>query len=119
MELRYVGTRGISLPAQIRRNASQVPSDNLFLPTFFNTSDVPTNVSSTAPSLADFQNAAVRPYAADGFVSNITAFDPAASSTYHGGPAQVTCRLSAPRGGADSGFVRSRYSLSPAAARST
>ena len=34
VELRYVGTRGINLPAQNRLNAALVKSDNLFLPTF-------------------------------------------------------------------------------------
>jgi hypothetical protein len=114
LELRYVGTRGISLPAQIRRNAARVPSDNLFLPTFFNTSDVPANVSLTAPSLADFRNAAVRPYAADGFVSNITAFDPAASSTYHGGSVEFTRRFSSLGGWGNGVFLRTGYTFSKA-----
>ena len=59
LEVRYVGTRGINLPAQIRRNAALVP-DSLFLPTFFSAPEVPANVPITAPSVADFQNAAVR-----------------------------------------------------------
>jgi len=114
VELRYVGTRGISLPAQIRRNAVVVPPDNLFLPTFFNTSRVPANVSLTAPSLADFRNAAVRPYAGDGFVSNITAFDPVASSTYHGGSVEFTRRFSSLGGWGNGVFLRTGYTFSKA-----
>jgi hypothetical protein len=114
LELRYVGTRGISLPAQIRRNAPQVPSDNLVLPTFFHTSDVPANVSLTAPSLADFQNAAVRPYAVDEFDSNVTAFDPAASSTYHGGSVEFTRRFSSLGGWGNGVFLRTGYTFSKA-----
>jgi len=114
LELRYVGTRGINLPVQIRRNAPNVPSDNLFLPTFFNTSDVPANVSLTAPSLADFQNAAVRPYAADKFLSNITAFDPASSSTYHGGSIELTRRFTSLGPWGNGLFLRTGYTFSKA-----
>jgi hypothetical protein len=114
LELRYVGTRGINLPAQIRRNAALVPSDNLFLPTVFNTSDVPANVSLTAPSLVGFRNAAVRPYAADGFDANVTAFDPAASSTYHGGSIEFTRRFSSLGGWGKGVFLRTGYTFSKA-----
>jgi hypothetical protein len=113
LEVRYVGTRGLNLPAQIRRNAAVVP-DNLFLPTFFRTSDVPANVSVTAPSVSDFQNAAVRPYAADGFLSNITAFDPASSSTYHGGSIEFTRRFKSLGPWGNGMFLRTGYTFSKA-----
>jgi hypothetical protein len=111
LEVRYVGTRGTNLPAQIRRNAALVP-DSLFLPTFFNPSDVPANVPITAPSVADFQNAAVRPYAADGFLSNVTAFDPASSSTYHGGSIQFTRRFQSLGRWGNGVFLRTGYTFS-------
>jgi hypothetical protein len=118
LELRYVGTRGISLPVQIRRNASFVP-DSFFLPTFFSGSDVPANVPLTAPSLADFENAAVRPYATDGFLSNITAFDPIGSSTYHGGSVEYTHRLSSLGWVGNGTFLRTGYTFSKAIDNST
>jgi hypothetical protein len=111
LEVRYVGTRGINLPAQIRRNAALVP-DSLFLPTFFNTADVPANVSVTAPSVADFQNAAIRPYAADGFLSNVTAFDSASSSTYHGGSIEFTRRFKSIGRWGNGVFLKTGYTFS-------
>jgi hypothetical protein len=111
LEVRYVGTRGINLPAQIRRNAALVP-DSLFLPTFFSPSDVPASVPITAPSVADFRNAAVRPYSADGFLSNVTAFDPASSSTYHGGSIQFTRRFSSLGRWGNGVFLRTGYTFS-------
>jgi hypothetical protein len=112
LEFRYVGTRGLNLPVQIRRNAVLVPPDDLFLPTFFNPSEVPATVPVTAPSLADFENATVRPYAADGFLSNITAFDPAGSSTYHGGSVEFTHRFSSLGWASKGMFLRTGYTFS-------
>jgi Carboxypeptidase regulatory-like domain len=114
LELRYVGTRGLNLPVQMRRNAAFVPPGNLFLPTFFNKSDVPANVPLTAPSLTDFENAAVRPYAVDGFLSNITAFDPVGSSTYHGGSVEFTHRFSSLGRWGNGVFLRTGYTYSKA-----
>ena len=113
LEVRYVGTRGINLPAQIRRNAALVP-DSLFLPTFFSAPEVPANVPITAPSVADFQNAAVRPYAADGFLANVTAFDPASSSTYHGGSIEFTRRLKSLGRWGNGVFLKTGYTFSKA-----
>ena len=113
LEVRYVGTRGINLPAQIRRNAALVP-DSLFLPTFFSAPEVPANVPITAPSVADFQNAAVRPYAADGFLANVTAFDPASSSTYHGGSIEFTRRFKSIGRWGNGVFLKTGYTFSKA-----
>lgn len=82
-------------------------------------SDVPENVPLTAPSLADFENAAVRPYAADGFFSNITAFDPIGSSTYHGGSVEYTHRLSSLGWIGNGMFLRTGYTYSKAIDNST
>jgi hypothetical protein len=113
LEVRYVATRGINLPAQIRRNAALVP-DSLFLPTFFSAAEVPANVPITAPSVADFQNAAVRPYAADGFLANVTAFDPASSSTYHGGSIEFTRRFKSLGRWGNGLFLKTGYTFSKA-----
>jgi hypothetical protein len=95
VDVRYVGTRGLKLPVQIRRNAGTPPPANLFLPTFFRTGDIPGTVPLTAPSLADFQAAAGRRRLADfGFGANITAFDPIGNSIYHGASVQVQRRFS-------------------------
>ncbi len=112
VEVRYVGTRGVHLPVQIRRNARLVPPDSLFLPVFFKTSDVPANVPASAPTLAAFRAAAVRPYAVDGFNSNVTAFDPVGNSIYHGGSVEVTRRLTKMSWFANGIFIRSGYTFS-------
>jgi len=119
LEFRYVGTRGLNLPVQIRRNAILVPPDDLFLPTFFDPSEVPATIPLTAPSLADFQSATVRPYAADGFLSNITAFDPAGSSTYHGGSVEFTHRFSSLGWASKGMFLRTGYTFSKTIDNST
>jgi outer membrane receptor protein involved in Fe transport len=92
VELRYVGTRGLHLPAQIRLNAGIPPSFNL--PTFFRPGDVPSSIALTAPSLADFQAAIMRRLASFGFQSNLTAFEPEGNSIYHGASIQVERRFS-------------------------
>ena len=112
VDVRYVGTRGLRLPVQVRRNARLVPPDNLFLPVFFKTSDVPASLPVTAPKVAAFLAAAVRPYAVDGFSSNITAFDPVGKSIYHGGSVEVTRGFSGLGRWANGLFLRSGYTWS-------
>ncbi len=119
VEARYVGTRGLKLPAQIRRNARLVPSASLFLPTYFSASQVPATVPAAAPNLAAFLAAAVRPYAADGFFANITAFDPLGSSIYHGGSIEVTRRMSGLGRWGNGLFLKSGYTWSKAIDNST
>ncbi len=119
VEGRYVGTRGIHLPAQIRRNANIVPPAALFLPTFLSASQVPATVPATAPNLGSFRAAAVRPYAADGFLGNITAFDPLGSSTYHGGSIEVMRRMSGLGRAGNGLFLKSGYTFSKAIDNST
>lgn len=86
-EVRYIGTHGISLPVQIRRNvetALMVDPSLTNLPVYFNGSDVPATITggSTRADWAAVQG--TQPFAADGFFGNITAFDPKGFSTYHG-----------------------------------
>jgi hypothetical protein len=95
LEVRYLGTHAVSLPAQIRLNEvsafdPSVPGGGLKpLPTYFANSQVPTTVPLTAQRLADFQNfinnGLTAPYSADGFFGVLTDEAPAAQSLYHGG----------------------------------
>ena len=119
VEVRYLGNRGLKLPVQVRRNARLVPPANLFLPTFFSNSEVPATVPLTAPSLANFSAAAVRPYAVDGFFANITAFDPIGNSFYHGGSVELTRRFSGVSRWGNGLFVRTGYTWSRAIDDST
>jgi hypothetical protein len=121
VEVRYVGTRGLRLPVQIRRNAGVVPPDSAFLPTYFSNSDVPANVAMTAPSLADFQAiACCLHYEADGFDGGfITAFDPVGNSIYHAGSVELTRRMTSLGRWGNGLFVRSGYTWSKAIDDST
>jgi hypothetical protein len=87
VEVRYVGTHGISLPVQIRRNTEPalfVDPTLTNLPVFFSASDVPATITggSTRADWAAVQG--TQPFAADGFFGLMTAFDPKGFSTYHG-----------------------------------
>ena len=119
VEARYVGTRALRLPMQVRRNAKVPPPSDLFLPTYFSDSEVPATVSLTAPSRADFAAAAVRPYQVDGFYGNITAFDPVGDSIYHGGSLEVTRRMGKLGGFADNLFLKAGYTWSKTIDNST
>lgn len=96
VEARYVGTRGVNLPAQIRLNMASVVTPTHNLPTYV-----------TAPSQSTLDSlpltlTAIRAEAAAnrniwapyGFESPITAFMPIGNSTYHGLAIQVNKRFS-------------------------
>jgi carboxypeptidase family protein len=95
-EIRYLGTRGIHLPAQIQLNKQPIVSASNFIPTYF-----------TAPSQATLDaspidlkgvksatTAVVPAFLNAGFTSTITSYQPWASSTYHGLATQLTKRFS-------------------------
>jgi Carboxypeptidase regulatory-like domain len=92
VEVRYVGTHGYYLPVQTRINRQPEigPAAGDFYPTFLtdpgqaavNAMPVPTLTSSFVPA-----------YAADGFFSNITSYQPIGNSMYHGLAAQITRRF--------------------------
>ena len=95
-EIRYLGTRGIHLPAQIQLNKQPIVSASNFIPTYF-----------TAPSQATLDaspidlkgvksatTAVVPAFLNAGFTSTITSYQPWASSTYHGLATQMTKRFS-------------------------
>src|SRR5580692_11077673 len=98
IEVRYVGTRSISLPVQQRLNSASafnplVGSPLTPLPTYINPSDIPTTVAAPVDTLANFNAfcppASVQPVApcrslsADGFLGSVTTFPPAGSGIYH------------------------------------
>ena len=96
VEVRYVGTRGIHLPAQIRLNTQPVVTSTNFLPTY-TTAPSQATLNGSALDLATLENEnpIVPAYDAAGFnQSLITAYEPWASSTYHGLAVQVNKKFS-------------------------
>ena len=95
-EVRYVGTRGIHLPAQIRLNTQPVVTSDNFIPTYTTAPSQATLDASTLDLGAlENERPVVPAYDAAGFnQSFITAYEPWASSTYHGLAAQVNKRFS-------------------------
>jgi hypothetical protein len=96
LEMRYMGTRALSLPIQVRLNAITVFENhpNLVLPTYFSTASIPATVPLSAVSLNDFYNAQDLRYSADGFGGLITAFPPVGNSIYHAGSIELNRRFS-------------------------
>jgi hypothetical protein len=95
-EVRYVGTRGIHLPAQIQINKQPRVTDTNFLPTFINNVPDQATIDADAFTLTSLKAAvpAVIPaWSAAGFPSTITSYQPWASSTYHGLATQLTRRF--------------------------
>ncbi len=97
LEVRYVGTRSLSLPVQVRRNfitvfeaAPQLGS----LPVFFSASDVPATFDLNASTRADFENAQTLRFLNQGFFGTVTAFPATGSSIYHAGSADLNHRFS-------------------------
>ena len=96
VEVRYVGTRGIHLPTQVQINKQSPVTASFSLPTFLAAPSQATLNASTI-DLAAIENASniVPAFDQAGFnQSNITAFLPAASSSYNGLAVQVTKRMS-------------------------
>jgi outer membrane receptor protein involved in Fe transport len=86
LEARYLGTRGLFLPVQIRLNSKGAFAAGLQpLPTYLDPAQVPTTVTSPATTLADFDSYDPQALAQYGFLGNVTEHQPIGSSTYHGG----------------------------------
>jgi len=84
LEVRYLGTRGLELPVQFRRNhISAFDAGIGSLPTFFSAGDVPGTWDSTTPTDTAFNNFDSNIYGQYGFLGNVTADPPKASSIYH------------------------------------
>jgi carboxypeptidase family protein/TonB-dependent receptor-like protein len=105
VEVRYLGTRGLSLPVQDRRNfQSGFDAGLAALPEYFRVQDVPATVSASAPTRAPWDlftncNAAAAVGAACnnvyfpfGFHANVTSDPPFGSSIYHAGSINFTQR---------------------------
>jgi hypothetical protein len=91
-ELRYVGTRSLELPVQVRLNSASAFDPRYAslgggltpLPTYFKASDVPATVTSPASTLSQFENFNPEPLSVDGFLGAVTAFPASGSGIYHG-----------------------------------
>lgn len=107
LEVRYIGTRSLELPVQARLNTiTGFELGGKPLPTYFKTSDIPSIVGLNAPTLSDFQSVENLRWANYGFDGGyITAFEPWASSIYHGGSVDFTHRM---RHGL---YLRANYTL--------
>jgi hypothetical protein len=95
-EIRYVGTRGIHLPAQIQLNKQPKVDSTHFLPTYeSNPGQAALDALAAQNTLASIQarSAVVPAYAAAGFNSTITSYQPYAGSNYNSLGAQLTKRL--------------------------
>jgi len=93
VEVRYLGTRGLELPVQFRRNfISAFDAGITPLPTFFKSSDVPTTWTASTPTDAPFNSFDPNIYSALGFQGNVTADPPIGSSIYHAGSINYTQR---------------------------
>ena len=97
LEVRYLGSRGIHLPTQNRINIQDRVTDGPggFLPTFFSTPSQ-ADIDNLTTSLADIQaRSNILPqFEAAGFTAPIAAFLANGNSTYHGGSASLSKRLS-------------------------
>jgi hypothetical protein len=91
VEVRYLGTRSLELPVQMRLNSASA-FDPRFkslgggltpLPTYFSASQVPGVVTAPASTLLNFDNFNPQPFSVDGFLGNLTTFPSIASGIYH------------------------------------
>ena len=103
VEVRYLGTRGLELPVQFRRNhISAFDAGIAPLPTFLKKSDVPTSWTASTPTDAAFNAFNSNIYltapctppgpVACPFKGNITSDPPFGSSIYHAGSVSFTQR---------------------------
>ena len=89
--MRYIGTRSLELPGQMRLNSASA-FDPRFkslgggltpLPTYLSRSDVPGTVTAPASTALDFDNFNPQPYSVDGFLGNLTTFPASGTGIYH------------------------------------
>jgi hypothetical protein len=93
IEVRYLGTRGLELPVQFRKNRiSAFDAGITPLPTFFKASDIPTSWTASTPTDTPFNNFNSNIYAPLGFKANVTSDPPFGSSIYHAGSVSFTQR---------------------------
>ena len=101
VEVRYLGTRSLELPVQMRLNSASA-FDPRFknlgggltpLPTYFSPADVPATVTNPASTLLNFDNFNPQPYSVDGFFGSLTTFPAIGSGIYHSVSADFIHRL--------------------------
>ena len=109
VEVRYLGTRGLELPVQFRRNfRSFFDAGGAPLPTFFKASDIPATFTASTPTDTSFNNFTCptnsyancttnvlfenNTYDQFGFSGNVTSDPPFGSSIYHAGSVNFTQR---------------------------
>ncbi|HJT68885.1 MAG TPA: TonB-dependent receptor [Terriglobales bacterium] len=88
LEVRYLGTRGLELPVQFRRNfISAFDAGVNSIPTFFRASDVPATWDANTPTDTAFNafvnSGASNIYSPFGFQGIVTSDPPLGSSVYH------------------------------------
>src|SRR5713101_4618369 len=95
IEVRYVGTRSLELPVQMRLNSASafdpnVPGGGIApLPTYFSASAIPATVAAPASTRANFANflanGLFQPLATEGFFGNLSENPPIGAGIYHAG----------------------------------
>jgi len=113
IEVRYLGTRSLSLPVQMRLNSASAFDPRFAslgggltpLPTFFSAADVPAAIATPASTLADFNSFNPQPFSVDGFQGNLTTFPSIGSGIYHSVSVDFIHRL------ARGLFVRTNYTF--------
>ncbi len=113
LEVRYLGTRSLELPVQMRLNSASAFDPRFAnlgggltpLPTFFSAADVPATITTPASTLADFGNFNPQPYSVDGFLGNLTTFPSIGSGIYHSASVDFIHRL------ARGLFLRTNYTF--------
>jgi hypothetical protein len=93
-EVRYLGTRGIHLPVQIRLNSTSPVTATNQLPTYL-TAPSQAQLNALPLTLNALEAVQTNSLAQYGFLSNITSFQSWGSSTYNGLAVQGTRRFSA------------------------
>lgn len=93
IEVRYLGTRGLELPVQFRRNHESAFDAGIApLPTFFKASDVPATWTASTPNDDAFNSFNSNIYAPFGFRGNVTSDPPLGKSIYHAASVSFTQR---------------------------
>ena len=84
IEVRYLGTRGLDLPVQFRRNReSGFDAGLTALPVYFQ--NIPTTFTASTPTDTPWNNFDSNIYSQYGFTANVTSDPPFGGSKYHSG----------------------------------
>jgi hypothetical protein len=97
LEARYLGTRAVSLPVQVRLNSITVFERNpgVVLPTWFSAAEIPGTMPADAPTREQFLNLQDLRYTGLGFDGGfVTAFPAIGNSSYHSGSVDLNRRFS-------------------------